>query len=437
MRCAAVLAALSACSFSAHGPNAAKTDGGTTSDSTLPIDGFVRPPDGGPCITANVACASIDVLRVCSSAGAQYQDTTCSWGCVATGGNPHCGTITPTSDAVDPTDLVDQAGLMDAMIAGTINTDTGAISNTRAAGAGIVSGIGYRTHDNVAVFTAKSWSFGTTTIIGSKAAAFVATTGNITINSTVDASGGCNPRSTGGPGGFAGGTTKNGAGTNDTTAATGGGGGGNAGTTGGGGGGHAGTGGASKASTGGASYGDDVITHLSGGAGGGGGNGGGGFGLGGGGGGAMQLITAGTVNITSGITHGISVSGCGGTKGGGGADSGGGGGAGGTLLIEAHTITNAGSLIANGGGGGGGNSGQDGFNGIIGGFGGNGGNGNNGGNGGAGGSVNGATTTTAGGGGGAAGRIRLNTFRGANLSAGMVSPNVGSAGATSGSAAVQ
>ena len=388
-------------------------------------------------MTASVACASIDVLRTCSGPGAQYQDKTCDWGCVATGGTPHCGTIVPTSDAVDPTDLVDQSGLGDAMVAGAIDTDTGSIPGTRAQGAGIISGIGYRTHDNVAVFTAKSWRFGSTTIGGSKAVAFVATAGDIVVDGTFDASGGCSPNSTGGPGGFAGGTTKDGAGSNDTQAATGGGGGGNAGTTGGGGGGHAGTGGATRVAIGGAMYGDATITHLTGGAGGGAGSGGGGFGLGGGGGGAVQLITAGSVTVTTGITHTISVSGCGGTKGGGGADSGGGGGAGGTLLIEAHTIQNSGTLLANGGGGGGGDGGTDGFDGIFGGFGGNGNNGTSGGNGGAGGSVNGQSTNDAGGGGGAAGWIRLNTFRGMNLSAGTVSPSLGGAGASSGSAAVQ
>lgn len=428
------LAAFAACSFSAHGP----VPNNGQPDAPLIADGFVPPPpDGGPCTTASVACASIDVLRTCSAAGAQYQDTSCDWGCVATGGNPHCGSIAPTSDAVDPTDLVDQTGLGDPMVSGAIDSDTGSIAGTRAQGPGIISGIGYRTHDNIAVFTAKSWRFGDTTISGTKGVAFVATTGDITVDGTLDASGGCRPSSAGGAGGFAGGTAKASAGTNDTLAATGGGGGGNAGTTGGGGGGHAGTGGATKAATGGASYGDAVITHLSGGAGGGAGSGGGSYGLGGGGGGAMQLVTAGTVSVTTGFTHGISVSGCGGTKGGGGADSGGGGGAGGTLLVEAHAITNSGSLLANGGGGGGGDSGQNGFDGLYGGFGGTGGNSTNGGNGGAGGTLDGQTTTSAGGGGGAAGWIRLNTFRGANLSAGTVSPSLGGGGASSGSAAVQ
>ena len=429
MRRTALLAALGACSFSAHGVN----PNNTQPDAPKLVDGFVQPPDGGPCVSASVACASIDVLRTCAGPGAQYQDTTCSWGCVATGGNPHCGTIAPTSDAVDPSDLVDQTGLGAAMVSGTIDTDTGSIGSIRAQGAGIVSGIGYRTHDNVAVFTAKSWTFGGTTVTGTKAVAFVATAGDITITSTLDASS-CNPSSSGGAGGFDGGTGKGSAGGNDTMASTGGGTGGNAGTTGGGGGGHAGTGGASKAAAGGASYGDAEITHLSGGAGGGAGNGGGMYGIGGGGGGAVQLITAGTVTVSNSFTHYINVSGCGGTKGGGGADSGGGGGAGGALLIEAHTIMNGGELLANGGGGGGGAAGANGFDGLLGGFGGNGGANNDGGNGAAGGSVNGQSTNSAGGGGGAAGWIRLNTFRGANLSAGTVSP---SAGATSGSAAVQ
>ncbi len=406
-------------------------------DSPPIVDGFVQPPDGGPCTNASVACASIDVLRTCSGPGAQYQDTTCSWGCIATGGNPHCGTIVPTSDAVDPSDLVDQPGLMDATVSGAIDTDTGTIAGTRAQGTGIVAGIGYRQHDNVAVFTAKSWTFGDTTVGGSRAVAFVATSGNITITNVLDASGGCNPVTKAGPGGFGGATSKGGDGTDDATAGTGGGTGASAATTGAGGGGHAGTGGSGKAATGGAMYGDEMISHLSGGAGGGAGNGGANYGLGGGGGGAVQLITAGTVTVTNSFGNGITVGGCGGGRGGGGMDSGGGGGAGGTLLIEAHTIMNGGGFIAGGGGGGAGAGGGNGFSGSLGGFGGISMSGNAGGNGGAGGSVGGQSTTSMGGAGGAAGRIRLNTFRGANLSAGTVSPDLGGAGATSGSAAVQ
>ncbi|HSN30242.1 MAG TPA: hypothetical protein VLT45_28335, partial [Kofleriaceae bacterium] len=205
MRCAAVLAAFTACSFSAHGVN---QDATTHADAPPIVDGFVQPPDGGPCTNASVACASIDVLRTCSGPGAQYQDTTCSWGCVATGGNPHCGTIVPTSDAVDPSDLVDQAGLTDAVVSGAIDTDMGTIAGTRAQGTGIVAGIGYRQHDNVAVFTAKSWTFGDTTVGGSRAVAFVATSGNITITNVLDATGGCNPATKAGPGGFGGATSK-------------------------------------------------------------------------------------------------------------------------------------------------------------------------------------------------------------------------------------
>ena len=433
MRCAGVFAAFAACSFSAHGVN---TDA-SRQDAPPIVDGFVPAPDGGPCTTASVACASIDVLRTCSGPGAQYQDTTCSWGCVATGGNPHCGTIVPTSDAVDPTDLVDQAGLMAATVSGTIDTDTGTITNTRAAGAGINAGIGFRQHDNVSVFTAKSWTFGTVTVTGSKAVAFVATSGDIAITTVLDASGGCNPANKAGPGGFAGSTTKGADGSGDPTSNAGGGSGASAGTTGAGGGGHAGTGGSSRAAAGGTAYGDAVISHLVGGAGGGAGSGAGGFGIGGGGGGAMQLITAGSVTVANGFGNGISVGGCGGNHGAAMGDSGGGGGAGGALLIEAHTIMNAGSLIANGGGGGAGAGGNNGFDGGFGGFGGLSMNGNSGGNGGAGGSVDGQTTNSQGAGGGAAGWIRLNTFRGMNLSAGTVSPSLGGAGASSGSAAVQ
>lgn len=79
---------------------------------------------------------------------------------------------------------------------------------------------------------------------------------------------------------------------------------------------------------------------------------------GGGGGGALQISSPVSISIASTAT--INAGGGGGSGGGAGLSGGGGGGSGGELFFEAPTITNAGTLVANGGGGGGGGSGGSG-----------------------------------------------------------------------------
>jgi hypothetical protein len=115
-----------------------------------------------------------------------------------------------------------------------------------------------------------------------------------------------------------------------------GGGGTQTGTSGGGGGAYCGRGGGS---TGGLAYGQPQISPLLGGS-----SGALGFGKGGAGGGAIQLVSGTSITLTS--LAKIHVGG------GGGEWGGGGGGSGGAILLEAPTITMAGTLAANGGGGG-------------------------------------------------------------------------------------
>jgi hypothetical protein len=437
---AVALGLLGACSFSAR--NAQQTPGDGNRD-------VVIGPDGGPCTAAGTTCNSVAVLRTCSAPGAQYTDTACDWGCIATP-MAHCGAFAPTSNGAEATDLTMQPGLLDVTISGSVNSDNGAMAGAtvRAMGTGIQSGVGFRIHGNVAVFTAKSFQIGATSITGSHAIAFVATGGDITIDGLIDLTSSCVAGFSAAPGGFNGAIVKGADGTNDTASSTGGGKGAATSSTGGGGGAHGGTGGAGKAAAGGAPYGDPEISVLSGGAGGGAGSGGGSFGIGGGGGGAIQIVTAAALTITS--SGSINAGGCGGLRGAGGGDSGGGGGAGGTVLLEARTMSIAGTLAVNGGGGGGGGGGNasNGETGLVsttaadGGDGD--GNGENGGSGASGGTFDGhaaGTGTNPGGGGGAIGRMRFNTYRNLNLTTtgATLSPNLVDSGTTtsSGSAAVR
>jgi hypothetical protein len=158
-------------------------------------------------------------------------------------------------------------------------------------------------------------------------------------------------------------------------------------------------------------------------------------GVGGLGGGALLIATPGTIAID--VGGGIDAGGQGGRPGTSPKGGGGGGGSGGLIVLEARTITNAGYVVANGGGGGeGGESATNGFRGddgrtdamlAAGGAGGsNGGtgggdNGGNGGSGGAGLSLAGSDATDAqpdggGGGGGGVGYIGVNgTVTGSGL----------------------
>lgn len=151
------------------------------------------------------------------------------------------------------------------------------------------------------------------------------------------------------------------------------------------------------------------------------------------GGGAVQIISATSIQVTA--AGGISVGGGGGGWGANGSGFGGGG-SGGAILLEAPTITIAGTLAANGGGGAGGEVGQDGQ-------------ANataargepraGGGNGAAGMTIDGSPamppTGALSGGGGAVGRIRLNTTTGSAVIAptSVISPAITTSCATQGS----
>jgi hypothetical protein len=334
-----------------------------------------------------------------------------------------------------------------------INSDTGAISGglTRAAGSGVIGGIGFRVATqvngpSVGVFSVAGFivvKAATVSVTGANAFA-LASTGTVMLDGTLD--GACHNGNIGssgalvpGPGGFAGGgPTVNGGsglgsgsvGASGASSASGGGGGGY---------GDAGGKGASgptlATSAGGGINGDltadsFVLAGGSGGSVGGKASGSAIGGIGGSGGGALQLSVDGDVTISGSIT----VGGCGGGDASGG---GGGGGAGGAIVIESAHIALATSsvLAANGGGGGGGGTTAAAGSGSAGaastvsapaGVG-----GSAGGNGGNGGASNGhpglhftqgadapvltGSMAMGGGGGGGCGRIALRTVNGANL----------------------
>ncbi len=315
----------------------------------------VLAPDAGTCRAASTECASADVLRTCSGPGAEAIDTVCRWGCLA--GPAHCGQLVPAGGAVASEDLAPDAQLAAVVLDGvTINTDTGTIGSLadpmsiRGAGSGIIDGIGFDTRGSAGVFRFGSLAIdGPISIIGTHAVA-LASDAPIRVNAVVDMRGPCT-QNTAGPGGFAGGAP------NQNASGSGGGQRGATNSEGGGGGGYGGVGGRGgrpigTGATGGASFGMPAIPMLVGGGGGGGGGDGGGGAFGGGGGGALQLASNTRIEIAT--AGGINAGGCGGkvaTQNG----SGGGGGAGGAILLEAPTITIAGTLAVNGGGGAGGN----------------------------------------------------------------------------------
>jgi hypothetical protein len=159
------------------------------------------------------------------------------------------------------------------------------------------------------------------------------------------------------------------------------------------------------------------------------------------GGGAIQLSAGTSIEVKAGGF--IATPGAGGGQGGlATGQEGGGGGSGGAILLEAPSVTIAGSLTANGGGGGGagggdlvGDPGHD--NDATPAAGGMAGGGPGGGPGGAGSAVDGVSatsnaSTTAPGGGGGAGRIRINTTSGAASISGLLSPSVPSTCVTQG-----
>ncbi|CAN5900334.1 hypothetical protein BH11MYX3_BH11MYX3_11210 [soil metagenome] len=144
---------LGACGFSTPASEATGDDVQPTSDAgrDAPIG-----PDGSTsaCVAAATTC-SADVLTTCSAAGAQPTAETCAWGCVSTGA-AHCGHLQPSGAAVMAGDL-DAAGASGAIdLAGAIDTMTGAISNLRPPGVGVVSGIGFQVRGTIGVFTFES-----------------------------------------------------------------------------------------------------------------------------------------------------------------------------------------------------------------------------------------------------------------------------------------
>ncbi|HVK76671.1 MAG TPA: hypothetical protein VM734_25275 [Kofleriaceae bacterium] len=345
-----------------------------------------------------------------------------------------------------------------------VNTDNGEIrvfggAVIRAAGTGIVNGIGFRTASQgtgvpeVAIFSLASLTVASPSggadglyIAGSRSAILVAA-GAVTIAGRVDAAAGrANQQDAAGPGGGAGGTFAAPAGGcapgqpgnfSVEQDETGGGGGGNGSVGAAGGASGVAAGGAVTASLG-ACAGPDLVPIVggSGGARGAGDPAGTGIGVavGGGGGGAVQ-ITSFTSMTVSGAMSDLYAGGAGGT----GSVvelGGGGGGAGGGILLEAPTVTiSGGKITANGGGGGSGREANRGDNGNraatrASGGAGSGGNGDTG-RGGLGSigaaatqeaTIGGGETNGTGGGGGGAGVIRINTVSPASISDAVISP---------------
>ena len=176
--------------------------------------------------------------------------------------------------------------------------------------------------------------------------------------------------------------------------------------------------------------------------------GGGGALFGGGSGGAIELVAGQSINVES---QGVIAAGGGGGYSGNGngtGQSGSGGGSGGGILLEAPSVTVAGTVSVNGGGGGGGSGSPNSQNGVDAtenaqaAAGGNSGTTGAGGTGGAGatsagavgaiGDLSGAGNNAAGGGGGGAGYIRINTKTGAATISGTLSPATGTTCTTQG-----
>ncbi len=333
----------------------------------------------GPAIDAPVDSVAIDAFDLCTcSAGTQScslsGQTMCALGCSASG--PHCSEVMP-SNGIPVTDL--DGATMDVVIASgstggptTFDVNTGEISGaiTRAAGTGVIDGIGYYQHadsvgaNTLAEFSMKSLTVsGTVEFSGSHSVVFLVATDAI-VTGAIDASGGAygkDPQAAGpgaGPGGL-GATPAAGCGAGGTGATDS----GTGADTGGGGGGYGGAGAAGgietasmenfAGGTAGVACVGAGLEPLLGGSGGGGGGPGAGTALpGGGGGGALQISALGKITVSGTINAG----GAGGSPGPtnpSNAGAGGGGGSGGGILLEALTVSISGVLAANGGGGGG------------------------------------------------------------------------------------
>lgn len=424
---------------------------GAQGDADIPVD-------ASACLDTSASCASSTVLRECKVVGQLPVDTECGWDCSGDSG-AHCGLLQPATAPLREMDLRPDAALqvrtatLLAGVTGEINSETGAITDLRAAMIGIDNGIAFEVRGvsgrNIGVFRLGGLTLeGTWRVTGDNAIA-IASLGDVVLRGSLDLRSDCDDVKAG-PGGY------NGAPAASDASGPGGGRGGdvdNSDTSGGGGGGYGAAGGnggrnrPGPAPAGGMPAGTDAIMMLAGGGGGGGGGGSGG--AGGGGGGAIHIAANGKVSILAmGADSGINAGGCGGQ---GGDEAGGGGGAGGTILIEAPVVELDGTILAvNGGGGGGGNNVSAAGDGAPGGWGtgraagGMRGNNNDGvgSQGGAAGNRTGANgqdqggppgqTGHAGGGGGGVGRIRINTrvADGLVIRAATVSPTLEESGTT-------
>jgi hypothetical protein len=349
------IAVIAACKFSPSSSSSSTDAPIIATDGPISID-VPPPPDAGPCAGASVECANEDTLRVCTTQGGLAMDTTCTWGCLTTGG-AHCGVLAPSggvatgSDTIDPDHALGsgvtlQNNAVIDQVTGVITDSSGTV---RGSGTGIVDGIDFEQRSNgAAVFRFTSLEIkGSLGFTEPGPVVVLVSTSTISVDGAVNAQGGCTGGN-GGPGGFAGAMGAH------SASGSGGGAAGTSTTMGAGGGGYGATGGAggtngAAGAAGGAAFGTDAIALLVGGGGGGGGSGGNPYG--GGGGGGVQLVA--NTSLSIGSAASINAGGCGGTSGRSTSDSGGGGGAGGTILLEAHDATIAGQLAVNGGGGGG------------------------------------------------------------------------------------
>ncbi len=350
---------------------------GSDADCPSPLSCVMGACSSGPGIDAPVVDGiPIDAFDLCAcSAGTQScslsGDKVCALGCSTSG--PLCAEVSPSngipvSDLDGATTEVNDAG----SLLTTFNVNTGQISGgvTRAAGQGVIDGIGYYQHtdsvgsNTLAEFSMKSLTVtGTVEFSGSHSVVFLVAT-EVTVGGTIDLSGGSygKDQRVAGPGAGSGGLGPTpaagcgagGAGANDA---------GTGADTGGGGGGYGGAGAPGGVETASAlNFPGGVagvacvgvgLEPLLGGSGGGGGGPGAGTALpGGGGGGALQISSLGTITVSGTINAG----GAGGSPGptnASNAGAGGGGGSGGGILLEALTVGISGVLAANGGGGGG------------------------------------------------------------------------------------
>ncbi|HET7503545.1 MAG TPA: hypothetical protein VFK02_21130 [Kofleriaceae bacterium] len=389
-------------------------------------------------LTACTPACTGDMLMTCTG-----PMVSCALGCTEDG-DAHCVGPHP-SNGVDPTAADAVQGSVAIAAATTFDTSTGAITGglVRAAGTGVIGGVGYVQAPpsgtggaplGIFVFHNLTIASGVTVRFTGTRAAVILAGDMVVVAGTIEVKASA---ATGGPGGGAGGSEiglaqgcgAGGPGVRESFRDSGGGGGG---------GGEAGGPGGDCVATPGGASGTAclpmLLEPLQGGSGGGAGSRGNtaSAAAGGGGGGALQITALGTITI-SGAINAAGAHGQGGPASASDGGSGAGGGAGGAILLEAPTVvtTSTAILAANGGGGGGGGGtvaggdGQDGRLAISPCDGGNQGELNT--NGGTGGAldsppdVGGSGMTSSGGGGGGIGAI---VIRGRTRSiAGMISPH--------------